>query len=233
MRAGIIAEGKSDLAVITNILKGALGIDRSDISYLVPELDYDETDLARMRVEQFSTWTIVKKRCEEGAVVQRFFEGIDDQRFLVIHLDTAERLDIGFKVVEPKKEDVPEYVSQVREAVVVKLKEWLSENFNERTAFAIAVEEAEAWVMPIFDTNVSETGFYPTPKERLLRVLNRSNDLSDKDRKRLFQMDEFDKFLELSSPLRKGKNLRACAEQNASLRLFCSDLEVFQEESTT
>lgn len=233
MRAGIIAEGKSDLAVITNILKGALGIDRSDISYLVPELDYDETDLAQMRPEQFSNWTIVKTRCEEGTVVQHFFEGIDDQRFLVIHIDTAERLDTGFEVAEPRKENVPEYVQQVREAVVLRLREWLSENFNERTAFAVAVEETEAWVMPIFDAVRLETGFYPSSKEKLLGLLNRPNALSDKDRKRLFQMDEFNKFLELSHPLRRSKSLGHAAGQNESLRLFCNDLAVFQEESTT
>jgi len=233
MRAGIIAEGKSDLAVITNILKGALGIDRSDIAYLMPELDYDETDLAQMRIEQFSNWTIVKTRCEEGSVVRGFFEGIDDQRFLIVHIDTAERLEVGFDVAEPIKENAPEYVEQVRAAVVLKLREWLGDNFNERTAFAVAVEETEAWVIPIFDAVSPETGFYPTPKERLLRLLNQPNAMSDKDRKRLFQMDEFDKFLELSRPLRKGKDLRACVERNASLRVFCSDLELFQEHPTT
>ena len=228
MRTGIIAEGKSDLAVIFNILKGKLGIDRSDISPLVPELDYDETDLAQMRIEQFSNWTIVKKRCEEGFVARRFFEGIDDQRFLVVHIDTAERFEIGFEVVEPRKEDAPKYVSQVREAVVMKLKEWLGENFNERTVFAVAVEETEAWLIPIFDTNVSETGFYPQPKERLLGLLNRPNALNDRDRKRLFQMDEFDKFGELSRPFRNRKELEKYAERNESLKMFCDDLEQFQ-----
>lgn len=227
MRAGIIAEGKSDLAVITNILKGALGISRSDIQYLVPELDYDETDLAQMRVEQFSNWTIVKKRCEEGFVVKHFFEGIDDQRFLVIHIDTAERLEVGFEVTEPRKVDVPEYISQVREAVVLKLKEWLGENFNERTAFAVAIEETEAWVIPIFESRNSETGFYPNSKEKLAGLLNRPNAMNDKDRKRLFQMDEYNKFLKLSHLLRKDKELRMYAGRNESLKLFCEELDQF------
>ncbi len=232
MRTGIIAEGKSDLAVITNILKGVLDIDRSDIQYLVPELEYDETDLAQMRIQQFSNWTIVKKRSKEGAVVKHFFEGIDDQRFLVIHIDSAERLEVGFEVAEPRKEAVPGYVQQVREAVVLKLKEWLCENFNERTAFAVAVEETEAWLIPIFDANISETGFYLAPKEKLLGLLNRPNAMNDKDRKRLFQMDEFDKFWELSRYLRKGKDLKKYAEPNESLKLFCTDLEVFRGGAT-
>lgn len=44
MYIGIIAEGKGDLAVITNILKGKLSVDKSDVEYLQPELDFDETE---------------------------------------------------------------------------------------------------------------------------------------------------------------------------------------------
>ena len=45
MRVGIIAEGRADLAVILNILKGRLGVDRSQVQPLRPEYDQDETDL--------------------------------------------------------------------------------------------------------------------------------------------------------------------------------------------
>ena len=215
------------MAVITNILKGALGIDRSDIQYMLPELDYDETDLARMRIEQFSNWTVVKSRCENGELIQHFFEAIDDQRFIVIHIDTAERLETGFDVTEPKKEDVEGYVQDIRGAVVLKLKEWLGENIEERIAFAIAVEEVEAWVIAIFDDRILETGFLPRPKEKLISILNRPNLITDRDRKRLFQMNEFDKFLELSRHFRKVKHLQDCAERNESLKVFCNDLEKF------
>jgi len=40
MRAGIIAEDLGDAAVVTNLLKGKLDIQRSDIQYLVPELEF-------------------------------------------------------------------------------------------------------------------------------------------------------------------------------------------------
>ncbi len=227
MRAGIIAEGKSDLAILTNILKGALGINQSDVQYLVPELEYDETDLAQMRIEQFSNWSIVKKTCQNGNASRSFFGSIDDQRFLVIHIDTAERLEIGFEVLQPQKEKVPSYVSQVRESVSLKLREWLNEHFNERTIFAVAVEETEAWVIPIFDTTAKETGFYPNPKERLARLIAHPTAFSDKERKRIFQMDEFYRHLELSSPLRKSKNLGMYAEKNESLKIFLADLLKF------
>ena len=43
MFIGIIAEGKSDLAVITNILRGKSGADGSEVQYLQPESDYEKT----------------------------------------------------------------------------------------------------------------------------------------------------------------------------------------------
>lgn len=229
MRAGIIAEGKSDLAVITNILKGALGVDRSDIEYLVPELDYDETDLARMRPEQFSNWTIVKAKCTEGLLVQRWFKGIDDNRFIVIHIDTAERLETGFGVTQPKKEDTAYYTSLVREAVILKLKEWLGENFHEKTAFAVAVEETEAWLIPIYEDKASEeTGFYPDPKKRFKETVHRTKIFSDKERMKIFQMDKLNEFKEWSKPLRKMKDLEKYCERNASLKQFCEELKKFK-----
>jgi len=40
MYIGIIAEGKSDLAVIRNILRGKILIDSSNVMFLQPELDF-------------------------------------------------------------------------------------------------------------------------------------------------------------------------------------------------
>jgi hypothetical protein len=44
MRIGVIAEGRGDLAVLTNIFKGQLGLDSEDIQYLRPEYSLDETE---------------------------------------------------------------------------------------------------------------------------------------------------------------------------------------------
>lgn len=226
MRAGIIAEGKSDSAVITNILKGLLKIDRSDVQYLLPELEYDETDLSRMRLEQFSNWTLVKRHCEEGTLINRFFQNIDDERFLVIHIDTAERCEPGFDTPEPQKSDDPAYITQVRENVVMRLRQWIGNNSNERISFAVAVEETEAWIIPIFDNPTLETGYYVNAKERLKRLLNRPNRMTLKER-RVFHLDEFEKFLKLSESFRKSRNLERFADQSQSLKLFCEDLSRF------
>ncbi len=80
MYIGIIAEGKGDLAVITNILKGKLSVDKSDVEYLQPELDFDETDLYQMREEQFSNWAIVRETCMRRRKLSDFFS-IDEERY--------------------------------------------------------------------------------------------------------------------------------------------------------
>ncbi len=80
MYIGIIAEGKSDLAVIKNILKGKLGIDSSQLQYLQPGIAYDETDLHNRSAEKFSNWDIVRQSCIERKKFSDFFS-IDERRF--------------------------------------------------------------------------------------------------------------------------------------------------------
>ena len=104
MIIGIFAEGRGDLAVITNILKGSLNIDRSDIRYELPEFEKDQTDLSLMSEEQFSSWTVVKTVCQERKKIDKFFENpIEQKSFIVLHLDTAERHLDGYNVLEPLK----------------------------------------------------------------------------------------------------------------------------------
>ena len=48
MKAIIVAEGRGDLAVLSNILKGSLNIDLNDIKFHTPEYEFDQTDLFNM-----------------------------------------------------------------------------------------------------------------------------------------------------------------------------------------
>lgn len=143
MKAGIIAEGKSDAAVLTNLLKGKLDIQRSDIQYLLPELEYDETDLSNMRPEQFSTWSVVRQKCMDNLFLNRFFETLDDERFLTVHLDAAERMEINYEVIEPPKHNLPGYVEAVRQNIVAKVLEWMQGQYGDRVVLAVAVEETD------------------------------------------------------------------------------------------
>ena len=57
-----------------------------------------------------------------------------------------------------------------------------------------------------------------------MQELNRPNRLSDKERKRLFQLKAYDRYDKLSQEFRKRNKLRQCATRNQSLRLFIESL---------
>jgi hypothetical protein len=223
MRTGIIAEGKTDLAVIRNILKGRLGIDQSDIQYFSPELRFDETDLSQMQKSEFSNWTIVKKHCQDRIIINDFLESsIDDNRFMVIQIDAAERNEKGFEVKSIENKEI-------RQAVLNKIQEWLDYQFAEKIAFAISVEETDAWILAIYESGKDlETGVYPRPKERLKKLINGTSIFNDKLKKQHFQKDAFEQVNSLSAGFRKLKNLEIAATKNMSLKLFCEDLDKFK-----
>lgn len=113
MYIGIIAEGKSDLAVIRNILKGKIQFDSSNIAFLQPELDFDETDLHNMSKEQFSNWELVKQACVEKNKLINFFS-VEEERYIILQIDTAEAEKINYEVERPEKHANPDYSSVLR-----------------------------------------------------------------------------------------------------------------------
>lgn len=230
MRVGIIAEGHSDRAVITNILKGLLDINKADIKYIRPPDpdsypdDIDETDLAQMQADEFSNWTIVRQECIERTKIANFFDSIENNRFIIIHLDTDTRFEQGYEVSEPKKANTPIYFTVLRENVKSKVNEWLENQYIENIVYAIAIEETDAWILTIY-TDDEETGIFPNAKERLNKEINKPNVFSEKERKKLFQLDTFQRYHSLSYDFRKPKKLAQLANQNLSLKLFCEELK--------
>jgi len=228
MIVGIYAEGRGDLAVISNILKGILGIDRSDMSYRVPEFELDQTDLSTMSAEQYSSWTVVKKVCEEKALIDTFFDNpIEQESFIVIQIDTAERYLDGYGVKEPVKTkdiDLKEYSRQLRTSVVEKINTWHDNLDPDKVAYAIAVEETDAWVLTIYDDGKVDTSKYSNPKKELNELLGRK--LSKKE-KGILSAKAFEKYDWLSSPLKKNKALKVSMAKNESLKLFCDSLLSF------
>ena len=229
MIVGIFAEGRGDLAVITNILKGTLNIDRSDIKPKLPEYDYDQTDLSVMPKEQHSSWTVVKTECQERKKIDAFFDNpIEQESFIVLHLDTAERHLEGYGVLEPVKNgslNSEEYCSHLRSNAINKVDEWLANSHQGKIAYAIAIEETDAWVSTIYSNENTDTSSHLRPKERLNNELNR---LLRENQKGILKAKAFEKYDWLSSDFRKKKKLLACAAKNASLKLFCQSLEAFK-----
>ncbi len=228
MRTGIIVEGKSDAAVITNILKGILNIDKCDIQYLVPELDFDETSLHKMREQEYSNWTIVKQNCENREKIIEFLETVEDNRFIVIHIDSDVRNNIGFDVNAPENLEDNADIQELRFNIKNKIGEWLNNEYVERIAFAIAIQEIDAWILAKYDNGQKDTGLYLNPKERLNKTFNKPNFLTEKEKRKIFSFDDnFKKYNFLSQDFRKLKKINNLKEKNLSLKKFCEELEKF------
>jgi hypothetical protein len=223
MTVGIIAEGRGDHATLSNILKGACNINRSEIQYMLPEYQYDQTDLHTMQVSEFGSWTRVRQECLTKELIQPFFELFgDDHRFIVIQIDTAERKLTNFEVYKPDlMADEIEYCMLLRNNVVNKINDWLGHNYTDNIRYAIAVEETEAWILPLF--GLTDTSHFHNPKEKLHREIN--NKFSSKTKKQHFRKSIFDQYDFLSKPLGKPKELDKAKKGNESLNLFCISLE--------
>jgi hypothetical protein len=222
VKVGIIAEGPADVAVLVNILKGKLGLDRKDVLTIRPDLAYDETDLHEMAEEQFSNWGLVLRECQDGSRIKEFLEPFADERFIVIHIDTAEAELPGYDVKKPGRQE-EDYAGKLRQSVVEKINEWLGGEHLPHIRHAVAVEEMDAWLLPLWSSH-KDTAGRPDPKKDLHNALNKGNKLSDKQRKKLFNRKPYARYHELSEPLRKLKTLVECASRNESLRLFVESL---------
>lgn len=211
MRIGVISEGHADRAVIENILVGLTGLDKSDIIALRPIYNLDETDKANKKNPlTFGGWSTIKEECEGREQIDGFLL-IEDQDFVVIHIDTAEADQYGIKRPDKK---TPNYCLKLRELVIDKINEWLEDDISEELLYAIAIEEVDAWILAIYDKNDSTKAV--TPKEKLSRVLGKLKINSTSD---------YDNFLTISKPLSKEREIR----KGKFLNYNCS-LNAFYEE---
>jgi hypothetical protein len=210
------------VAVLVNILKGRLGLDRKDVLAIRPDLASDETDLHEMAESRFSNWGIVKQECVDRSRIEAFVVPFEDDRLVVIHIDTAEADLPGYDVKKPGRQEA-NYAVDLRQSVVEKINEWLAGEHLALIRHAVAVEEMDAWLLPLWSSH-KDTAGRPHPKEDLEKAMNKGNKLSEKERKRLFRMSPYERYAELSSPLRKRKGLDECASRNESLRLFVESL---------
>ncbi|MDX1906984.1 MAG: hypothetical protein SF053_08095 [Bacteroidia bacterium] len=213
MKVGILAEGRTDQAVISNILR-ACGVDSSAIIYLRPQVD--ETDKHNpANTRTFGGWSYVKKDCEEKTEIEKFFS-IAGNDLLIIHLDSAEADD--FPVDRPPKTS-RHYCAALSARIIERIWDWLHTGGKPRGpeeiyAFAIAIEEIDAWVMTLY--NETDTHDSAKPKEKLQRLLTK---------KGLSSEESFDNFDRLTRDFRKSNTLQRVAKNNASLAAFVSALK--------
>ena len=181
MRIGIIAEGFADANVIKAIVKKLLGYDGADMRVLRPEEAFDETDLQAMN---FSNWQLVLESCKDGEFLGAFFDSLEGDAILIVHVDTAERGQAGYDVNEPRRTkgvDYATYSEQLRQNVIQKINALIAEPYREKVVYAIAIEETDAWLIPLFENKTGDTASHVRAKETLANLIS-----ADKKLKKAF-----------------------------------------------
>ena len=220
MRIGIIAEGFADANVIKALVQKLTGCKDMDIYLLRPEEIYDETDLNAMN---FSNWNLVFESCRDEVLLDAFFEEIEGDAILVVHIDTAERGSKGYDVDIPQRSrgvDYSEYSVLLRGNVKSKIESLIAEPYRDRIAYAIAIEETEAWLIPLFDKGIGDTSSHVRVKEHLSSLIG----VDKKNVKKYIDTRHKSlDYVKLGKEL--AKNLNRCRYRNKSLDLFCDDIE--------
>lgn len=211
MRIGVISEGHADRAVIENILVGLTGLDKSSIIAIRPIYSLDETDKANKDPKTFSSWSVVKEECEKRELIDGFL-AMEDQDFVVIHIDTAEADLYGVK--RPAKSST--YCENLRLLVIDEINSWLKENISDQILYAIAIEEVDAWILTIYEKKDSTSS--TSPKEKLSRILGKKGVNSTSD---------YDNYLKLSKPFSKEKEIKKekFLDYNCSLNAFFEEIK--------
>lgn len=229
MQIGIIAEGKSDCAVLRNILWSIL---EEEPLFLRPEFDLDETDLQNssykaMTADEFSSWTLVQKDCVNQTKLQSFLVDdniFEEERRIIIQIDTAECELEHYDVVRPAKD--ASYCTNLRMAVIHKINIWLDNLYTEQLYYAICIEEMEAWLLPLYESKDSSK--YPNPKRKFEAVINKQKQSDKKLNKKiqaLSQKSEFEKMDFYSTNFKKSKKLDDALKYNQSLSDFVTSLK--------
>ncbi|BDS15187.1 hypothetical protein [Aureispira anguillae] len=231
MRIGIIAEGRGDCAVLNNILWTILN-DDDDIQFLRPEFDLDETDLQggeykEMTADEFSSWTLVQKDCVERSRLQSFLVDeniIDEERAIIIQIDTAECELENYDVIRPAKDS--NYCTNLRTSVINQINKWLNNQYTGQLYYAICIEEMEAWLLTLFETKDSSQ--YPDPKRKFHRLISKkksSDKKFDKKTQKIAQKSDFEKMSFYAADFKKKKKLTAALKYNQSLNDFVTSLK--------
>lgn len=217
---GLIGEGHTDHKVLENILVGYFDDregDRIDFIYR-PEIG-DRT--YQMPKEQFGGWYQVLEYCGS----EEFLDGIleQDVDYYIIQINTDKCPERQYLDENISQLPVEQQVEKVVEKLIEKInkkEESFFDKFQSKIIFAIAVNEIECWLLPIFfeDKNKSRTS-------NCLRTLNRQ--LSKKNSNLIINPNKKDsrKYEGLSAAFSKRKILLKLHPHNPSLKIFVQTLK--------
>jgi hypothetical protein len=219
MRVGVIAEGFNDIHVIKAILK-ALKIEGGLVKGIRPSEQSDEMDALQSR---FSNWYLVFEACKDELLLSSFFDEIDDDALLIVQIDTAERGEKGYEIPNPQRTGVVEwkrYSEELRDAVRNKIELLIPEVYRRKVAYAIAIEETDAWLLPLYDDKIDDTAQSTDPKRKLESSIRKKK--TKKEMNELKRKEDLN-YQAIAKELKKG--LTTCRTKNRSLDLFCIEIQ--------
>ena len=98
MEVRIIAEGPADKDIIKAIVHSVTGTEAENIIAILPSDTVDETDRFS---GNFSNWQIVLEKIADADFWQEVMATVEGDFIIAIHIDTAERGEVGYDVNEP------------------------------------------------------------------------------------------------------------------------------------
>lgn len=216
MRIGIIAEGHADVNIIKAVIKTLTGIDKEDMVSIRPSEQRDETDNKSLN---YSNWYDVLQTCSDANLLTAFFDVLEEDAIMVVQIDTAERGSQNYGVPEPQRTgsmDWKIYSDSLYAQVKTRINSLIPQPYREKVAYAIAIEETDAWIIPLFANKYSDTSSIATPKEHLQKLIKGNKAYVDTAHKNL----DYEKLGKAMA-----KKLNSCRSANQSLNLFCLDIE--------
>lgn len=211
---GLVSEGMTDEAIITNILAGYFNTNDIDVNPLQPLRDATDRD----RIEGDSGWYAVIEYVKSSKLEAafRFFD------YVIVQIDTDVCELKGYDV--PRSEDgralePPELLERVRD----KFREWIGATIynkrKERIILAIAVDSTECWLLPLY---------FPSDKAKRSKTVNclgTLNEALQKSHGFTISAKEFTYYNRASQGYKKRKALLQAAPHNPSLKAFIDELD--------
>lgn len=165
---------------------------------------------------------------EEGLKIKDFFDlesPFEDNRAIIIQIDTAECEEVGYDVNRPSKK-TPTYCEDLRTEVITKIKSWINQpEFDDQLFFTVCIEETEAWVHALYERK--NTAKFSDPKKKFKDFRSKKSQTDKKFQKqeqRLVNKSTFEKFTFYSKGFQKKKNITTSLKNNKSLEEFVNSL---------
>jgi hypothetical protein len=204
---GLVAEGKSDHAVLENIL---LGLFEEDISDEITTFQPARGATDEEAIKAFGGWFKVFEYCRS----ENFRGAFQEVYYVVIQIDTdvSEHTHYDIKQTDEfGKKLFPEVlVKKVREKfeqiIANEFGQDFLEKYQDRILFAISVDEIECWLLPLYYTDKTKS-----------KTNNCDHKLHQKAGKFEKNYNDYEK---ISKDFRKSKTLMKAYQENPSLKIF-------------